>query len=671
MGRRMFSCPLSALTLTLALAPALASIAPAARAGEPAPLIPRETLFGNPERLSPSLSPDGKRLAWVAPDDKNVLQVWVQTVGQQDDRAITADRKRGIRRFQWAETGDLIIYAQDVEGDENWHLYGADLKTGLVRDYTPFQGVRAEWVASEPDVPGQALVSMNLRDRSAADVYRLDLATGALALDTQNPGDVIAFHADAKLQVRAAHVLTPDGGAELRVRDTPRSPWRSWLKVGPEEVIHFHAFTADGAAATLWTTVGNDTARFVERRLKDGKEKAIAAMPDLDAGDVIFDRYRHRVQAVSFAAGRSRWTIVDPSVRADLAAIEQLHPGDFTVLGGDRQDRTWLVSFTQDRGPISYWAWDRAARKGRELFVHQSKLSGLQLAEMRHVVITSRDGLKLHSFLTLPVGAEPKKLPMVLLVHGGPWMREAWGYHPVGQWAANRGYAVLQVNYRGSSGYGKAFINASFREWGRKMQDDLLDAVGWAVQEGFADPARVAIFGASYGGYATLAGLTFSPKTFACGVDSVGPSNLRTFIETTPPYWKPMRGMMNLRIGDPDDPESARRLREVSPVFHAERIVRPLLIAHGARDPRVKQAESEQIVSAIEKRGGRVTYVLYPDEGHGFARPPNRLDFYARAEAFLASCLGGRSEPLPGPTYPGSTAVVKVIGGTVEARAAP
>jgi dipeptidyl aminopeptidase/acylaminoacyl peptidase len=650
------------------LLPALVLAVPAAGAGEPAgaepaPLIPREVLFGNPERLSPSLSPDGKRLAWVAPDDRNVLQVFVRTVGQQDDRAVTADRKRGIRRFQWAETADLLIYAQDVEGDENWHLYGVDLTTGAVRDYTPFQGVRAEWVASAPGVPGQALVSMNLRDRSVFDVYRLNLATGGLELDTQNPGDVIAFHADGRLQVRAAQVALPDGGMELRVRDTVKSPWRSWLKVGPDEVIHFHAFTADGAAATLWTTVGSDTARFVERRLRDGRERVIAAMPDLDAGDVVYDRYRHRVQAVSFAAGRARWTIVDPSVQADFAAIERLHPGDFSIAGRDRRDRTWLLSFTQDRGPISYWAWDRAAKQGTPLFVHQSRLSGLALAEMRHVVIPSRDGLKLHSFLTLPVGVEPRKLPMVLLVHGGPWTRDAWGYHAIAQWAANRGYAVLQVNYRGSSGYGKKFISASFKEWGGKMQEDLLDAVAWAVQEGVADPSRVAIFGASYGGYATLAGLTFSPETFACGVDIVGPSNLRTFIETSPPYWKPMRGMLNLRIGNPDDPEGQRRLREVSPVFHAERIVRPLLIAHGAKDPRVKQEESEQIVSAIEKRGGKVTYVLYPDEGHGFARPPNRLDFYARAEAFLASCLGGRAEPMQGASHPGSSPVVRVIGG--------
>ena len=281
---------------------------------------------------------------------------------------------------------------------------------------------------------------------------------------------------------------------------------------------------------------------------------------------------------------------------------------------------------------------------------------------MKPVVITSRDGLKLHSYLTLPVGVPPRGLPMVLFVHGGPWARDSWGYNSTAQWFANRGYAVLQVNYRGSTGYGKKFLNAGNRQWGQKMHDDLIDAVDWAVEQGVADPKKVAIFGGSYGGYAALAGVTFTPDIFACAVDIVGPSNLKTLIDAIPPYWKPMRAIFDVRMGNIDDPKDAELIKNASPLFKADKIKRPLLIGQGANDPRVKQAESEQIVEAIEKNGGKVTYVLYPDEGHGFARPENRIDFNARAEAFLASCLGGRVEPAPAETKAGSTAVVKVVG---------
>jgi dipeptidyl aminopeptidase/acylaminoacyl peptidase len=626
------------------------------------PLVPRDVLFGNPEKLSPRISPDGTRLAWLAPDSKNVMQVWVRTIGKTDDRAMTSDAKRGIRQFQWAPSGTMLIYAQDIEGDENWHLYGADLAGAPVRDLTPFQNVRAEWVGSQPGIADQVLVSLNLRDRKVADVYRLTLSSGALVLDTQNPGDVVHFFADAALRVRAAQVSLPSGGIEVRVRDGERAEWRTLVKGAPDDAIQFNAFSADGKSVSLWTSAGQDTARLVLRRLADGRETVIASSDETDAGDVLFDPIRHTVQAVAFAAGRNQWTVVDAKVKDDFAGIARLHDGDFAVIDRDARDRTWLVSFSSDRGPISYWAWDRTAKKGSFLFVHQPKLDGLPLSEMKYVVIRSTDGLKLHSFLTLPADTPPRNLPMVVLVHGGPWMRQAWGYNATAQWLANRGYAVLQLNYRGSSGYGKKFVSASFKEWGKKMQSDLLDGVAWAVQEGIADAKRVAIFGASYGGYAVLSALAFTPTTFACGVDIVGPSNLRSFIQSIPPYWKPLRAMFDVRVGNIDDPQDEQLLRDASPLYRADQITRPLLIGQGAKDPRVKANESEQIVEAIAQRHGRVTYVLYSDEGHGFARPPNRIDFHARAEAFLAGCLGGRLEPLDGQRYPGSTAVVRVVG---------
>jgi dipeptidyl aminopeptidase/acylaminoacyl peptidase len=626
------------------------------------PLISRDILFGNPERASPKLSPDGQRLAWVAPDKRNVLQVWVKTVGKDDDKMVTADKKRGIRQYFWAEDNKTLLYQQDNDGDENFHVYGVDLASGNVRDYTPFQGVRAEVADVNPDFPDEILVEANIRNRQLMDVHRLSLKTGALTLDTENPGDVAGWGTDAKFQVRAAQAQTPDGGTEIRVRDDVKAPWKSLLKVGPDEILEFEDFSKDGGSAYLKTSIGSDTARLVERNLATGAEKVLAVSPEVDAGGVVIHPKTHVVQAVSFAPGRATWKVLDPSVQADFDAITKLHSGDFLIVNRTSKDDAWLVGFTSDRGPVTWYKWDRTAKKGTLLFTAQPKLEGLALAEMKPVAIKSRDGLTLNSYLTLPVGVAPKNLPMVLFVHGGPWGRDSWGYSSYAQWFANRGYAVLQTNFRASTGYGKKFLNAGNKQWGLKMHDDLIDAVDWAIKQGIADPKKVAIMGGSYGGYSALAGVTFTPEKFACSVDIVGPSNLKTLIASIPPYWKPLRATFDVRMGNVDDPKDAELVKNASPLFKADKIVRPLLIGQGANDPRVNVKESEQIVDAIEKNKGSVTYVVYSDEGHGFARPENRIDFNARSEKFLAACLGGRFEPMEGDKIPGSTAVVKVVG---------
>jgi len=635
----------------------------AAHAGLP-PLIPRDVLFGNPERISPQISPDGARLAWIAPDKRNVLQVWVRTIGKEDDKVVTADPKRGIRQYFWAENSKMLVYLQDSDGDENFHLFGVDLASGNVRDLTPFQGVKAQVTAIDPNYPDTILVSLNARNRALFDVYRLDLNTGALVLDTENPGDVIGWTADPRLQIRAAQASTPEGGMVIRVRDEPIGAFRPWLEAGPEDSLTLNLldFSADGKALHLISALGRDTAAVVKKDVAGGGETELASSAEADADNVLIHPRTHVVQAVRFSPGRSTWKVVDPSIRADFDAIAGLHEGDFSVVNRDQADKTWLVAFTSDRGPVSYYAWDRSARKGTFLFVHQPKLQGLALAAMKPIAIKARDGLTLNGYLTLPEGVEPKGLPLVLMVHGGPWARDSWGCNPYAQWFANRGYACLQVNYRSSTGYGKKFINAGNKQWGKAAHDDLLDACNWAVAQGYADPKKIAVFGGSYGGYAALAAVTFTPEFFACAVDIVGPSNLKTLIQSIPPYWKPMRSQFDVRMGNIDDPKDADLIREASPLFKADKIVRPLLIGQGANDPRVKQAESEQIVAAIEKNGGRATYVLYPDEGHGFARPENRIDFNARAEAFLAESLGGRCEPLAAEKVPGSTAVVREIG---------
>jgi dipeptidyl aminopeptidase/acylaminoacyl peptidase len=641
---------------------ALTSLAVEARAELPS-LIPREILFGNPQKLHPSLSPDGKRLAWIAPDQKNVLQVWVQTRGRADSRVVTADWKHGIHQYIWAEDNKTLLYLQDTDGDENWHLYGVDLASGRIRDFTPQPDISARLTAVEPNIPDEILVSLNVREKSLHDVYRLNLKSGALALDTLNPGDVAHFSADAKLQIRAAQAVTPDGGTEIRLREDVQSAWRTWIKADPGETLDFVSFTADGQSAILRSSLGCDKVRVLERNVSSGAEKVLAASEEVDVGWSILLHPRKRVvQAVAFEPDRQHRTVLDPSVKKDFEEIAMLYDGDFLVSSRDRADTTWLIAFWSDRRPACYYAWDRTMHQGTLLFVQKPHLEGRPLAAMQPIVLPSRDGLKLHGYLTLPVGIAAKKLPLVLAVHGGPDDRNTWGLDPEAQLFANRGYACLQINFRGSTGYGQQFFTSGNRQWGLKMHDDLIDAVNWAIKQGIANPKKVAICGRSYGGYAALAGVTFTPELFACAVDQYGPSNLRTLLESIPPYWKPLRAQYFLRMGNIDDPKDAALLRNASPLFMADRIVRPLLIGQGGKDVRVKPAESEQLVAAIEKHGGKVTYVLYSDEGHGFDRPENRIDFTARIEAFLGTYLGGRVEPIQGDRYPGSSAVVKVVG---------
>ena len=487
LARGMAVAGLLAVTAALALpVPALAELPP---------LIPRDILFGNPERTSPQISPDGKRLAWLAPDKKNVLQVWVKTIGKDDDKMVTADKKRGIRQYFWTEGSKVLVYAQDLDGDENFHLYGSDLESGNVRDYTPFQGVRAGIEGTDPAFPDEMLVSMNLRDRRLMDVHRITLSTGAVKLDTENPGDVAGWGTDAKFQVRAAQVKTPDGGTEIRIRDDAKSPWKSWLKVGPAEILDFIDFTADGKSAYLESSIGRDTAAVLEKNIASGTEKVIASSLEVDAGGFLIHPKKHVIQAVAFSPGRTTWTVLDPSVKADFEGIAKLSDGDFRVYNRDDADATWLVGFTRDKGPVRFYSWDRKGQKGTFLFVHQPKLDGLALAEMKAVKIKARDGLTLNAYLTLPVGVPSKNLPMVLFVHGGPWGRDGWGYSPYAQWFANRGYACLQVNFRGSTGYGKGFLNAGNKQWGLKMHDDLIDAVDWAVAQGIAPKRQPAAVG--------------------------------------------------------------------------------------------------------------------------------------------------------------------------------
>ncbi len=622
------------------------------------PLIPREVLLGNPVKSSPQISPDGTRLSYLAPSDKGVLNVWVRTIGQEDDAQVTNDTHRGIRIHFWAEDARHILYLQDVGGDENWHVYSADLETGVVRDLTPFQGIRAQGIMLDRKHPNEMLVGMNLRDRRVFDMYRVDLTTGAVVPDTVNPGDVLAWITDAGFRIRGAIAQNPaDASTILRVRDSLEAPWRELMTWPFGENGGALAFTADGAGLYVETSIGADTTRLVLVDAATGEEKRVIAVnPKADLGQAIINPDTRVVQAVAFNYLKNEWTVLDDSIRADFAAIAELQRGEFYLSGRDRADRHWIVTFQTDDGPVSWYAYDRESRAATFLFHNQPELASYTLAPMQPVVITARDGFELVSYLTLPVGVEPKALPLVLNVHGGPWARDSWGYDPEAQWFANRGYATLQVNFRGSTGFGKKFLNAGNGEWGvGAMQHDLTDAVKWAVEKGLADPEKVCIFGGSYGGYATLAGLVYTPELYACGVDIVGPSNIRTLFESIPPYWAPFKKNLVLRVGDVENDDELNR--RISPLFHADKVTVPLIIAQGANDPRVNIRESDQMVEAMRAKELAVTYVVYTDEGHGFARPENRLDFYGRTEEFLATQIGGRAEPWQ--EMPGSSASLR------------
>lgn len=607
------------------------------------PLIPREILFGNPERTSPRLSPDGKYLAYIAPDEKNVLQVWLRTVGQQDDRKVTDDHKRGIRIFFWTYDGEQLIYLQDSDGDENWHLYLVNIQSNIVRDLTPFQGVLAQPVALEPDFPDQILVGLNLHDRRKHDVYCINLKNGAVEFDIENPGNIVGWTADAQLQVRAAIATTPDGGSDLLLRETTNKPWENFLHWGPDDEGYPVSFSADGKTLYIIGSHKANAQRLIALDIATRQETVIAEDYQYDVGGIIIHPVSRVIQAVSFYKDKQEWQILDQSISLDFDAINKVRQGEFNIGSRDLADKNWLVSYLTDDGPVYYYAYNRESKTSTLLFSNKPKLEELTLASIQPIAFKSRDQLTIHAYLTTPVGMPAKNLPTVLLVHGGPWARDTWGYDPEVQWLANRGYAVLQVNFRGSTGYGKDFLNAGNREWGAKMHDDLIDAVNWLIQQGIADPKQVAIMGGSYGGYATLVGLTFTPDVFAAGVDIVGPSNLITMMESIPPYWEPLRAIEAHRIGNLETEQEFLKSR--SPLFFVDRIQAPLLIAQGANDPRVKQAESDQIVQAMQQAGKPVEYILYSDEGHGFARPENRLYFYAKTEEFLAKYLGGRVEP--------------------------
>ena len=642
------------------------------------PLIPRDVLFGNPDKIRARISPNGERLAFVAPVD-GVLNVWVgPTKDIGEARPVTSDTHRGIITFFWAYTSQHIIYTQDKDGDEDYHAYCVNLETDEVTDLTPIDGIRARIEGVSERIPEEILVGINDRDqRYYHDIYRVHLLTGERKLVQRNPG-LAGFITDDDFRIRMASTYTPAGGQLYLLPDEQQeSGWKEYLSIGPLDAMTtgLSGFDKSGEWVFLLDSRERNTASLKMLHLATGEEELLAENEKADLSGAIVHPTEKHVQAVTFTYARREWEILDDSIAGDIAYLRTVADGELQITSRTLDDLKWTVAYIMDDGPVRFYLYDRTARKTRYLFSSRHDLDERPLVRMHDEIIMSRDGWELVSYLSLPADVDPdgdarpdRPLPMVLLVHGGPWSRDGWGYDPQHQLLANRGYAVLSVNYRGSTGFGKNFINAANGQWAGRMHDDLLDSVQWAVEQGIADRERVAIMGGSYGGYAALVGLTFTPDVFVCAVDIVGPSSLVTLLENPPPYWKSFMPVMKQRIGDHTTEQGRTFLESRSPLFFVDKIQRPLLIGQGANDPRVKQAESDQIVTAMKSKNIPVTYLLFQDEGHGFARPENRLAFYAVTEAFLAKHLGGRYEPI-GNAFDGAVFTVPSGAGQVQGLA--
>ena len=637
------------------------------------PLIPREILWGNPVKDKPMISPGGTRIAYLANSPEGVLNIWVASVGKKDEKMVTHDTTRGVFEFFWGYSDDHILFLQDNSGDENDHLKSVDLKTGKIRDLTPFQDVRATNILKDDQHPEEVMVGLNRRDPRLFDMYRVHLVTGAITLEAENPGDVIGWTTDREFRIRAATAFRDDLSTAIRIRDSHDQPWRDLL-VTPFERTPFlgqynggsliTGFDQSGKILYAITSLNSDTTQLVALDTATGKIlQVIAADPQSDLVDiedryeVMNDKETGKPLAAAYMYFQQKYKVLEKSLQGDFALLEKTHSGVFHISSRDARDNIWIVHYFSDTRPEAFYVYQRQTKKLEPFITSRPDLEKYKLAEQKGIVITARDGMKLPSFLTLPPETEAKNLPLVLLVHGGPWFRDYWGFDPEVQWMANRGYAVLQVNFRGSTGFGVKHLNAGTGGWCTgSMQQDLNDAVDWAIKEGIADPKRIAIYGGSYGGYATLCGIVFSPDRFVAAVEAVGVSDVAHLLSSFPPYWKPVKKRWIRRIGvDVENDEAGNK--RISPLHNAEKIRTPLFIAHGSNDPRVKQEASDRIVAAMRAKNLPVTYIVYPDEGHGFERGPNRVDYAGRVEEFFARYLKGRLEPVK--AVPGTSAQVK------------
>lgn len=605
------------------------------------PLLPRAVLFGDPSVASPRISPDGTELAWLGPVD-GTLQVHASAMSELTSPRVLTQEARSVLFFFWAFDRRHLIYLTDTDGDENWHLVAVDLQTGRTRALTPTDGVQAGIDRVDHRHPHQIAVSLNIDDPHWPDLYRIDLRDGSRTKILDNPG-LASFVVGSDLEARGGTLVRDDGGMKIVVRE-PDGTWSGVLAVGHEDALSTDVLGITADHRRLWVVSSADraTGRLLAIDVADGTRTPIAGHPDFDIAGARLNPHTGEVQFSAVLADRLIYTAHDPAVQADLAGLARVERGDMVLHGGDQADRVWIVAFIGDTHAARYYAWDRDTRSARPLMDQMPQLAADSLAPMESLTMRARDGLELPGYLTLPLHGPRTELPCVVLVHGGPWARDQWGFQPEPQWLADRGYACLQVNFRGSTGYGKALTNAGDRQWGAEMQDDLVDAVQQLIERGVVDRSRVAIMGGSYGGYAALMAAVRDPDVFCCAVDLVGPTNLVTFSRSLPAAWTPLLAQFRHRLGDPY--RDADLLWSRSPLAHLDGLRVPLLIAQGGNDPRVPAAESEQLVEALRSRGIEHEYLFFPDEGHNLVRTENRLRFYAAAERFLGRHLAGRVE---------------------------
>ncbi|MGA7323573.1 MAG: S9 family peptidase [Rhodomicrobium sp.] len=614
-------------------------------------LIPRRALFGNPTAFGAQISPDGAWLSWLAPFE-GVMNVWIAPAHDiSAAEPLTLTKGRPINWHRWTRDGRFVLFLNDENGDENYHAFITDPLTKNLRDLTPVAGITARIQCLSHQDPGKIIIGLNDRDARWHDSYLIDLATGQRELLWLNKQDFLWIGFDWNFVPRYARTDVAGGGSKYwRVDSGEVKPW---LELAYEDSPGTHPLFFDRGNARLLmvSSVGRNASALLWHDWKSGAETPVAEHPRYDISNVKHDPLTYEVEAACVRGARDEWIYVAPDLQADFALLRQQLPGfEFNIPGETLDDRRWIISAHKAEQPVTYYLLDRDRQTLAELFCSRPDVRPYWLASMQPIETKSRDGLDLLSYLTLPAGisgTRPEKpLPMVLVVHGGPWSRDTYGYRGDHQWLADRGYAVLSVNYRGSTGFGKAFVAAAEKQHAAKMHDDLIDMVDWAIREGIADKDKVAIFGGSYGGYASFVGVTFTPEVFCCSVPVVGITNLQTLLETIPPYWTGFAEFMYRSYGDPRTEEGRALLAERSPIHRVDRISKPMLIFHGANDVRCKIAESDTIVAAMQAKGIPVTYVVFPDEGHGFAKPENRLAYYAIAEAFFARHLGGACEAM-------------------------
>jgi dipeptidyl aminopeptidase/acylaminoacyl peptidase len=615
-------------------------------------LIPREILFSNPDKAGVAISPDGKYISYLEAYE-GYLNIFIAPIDNlKKVKRLTAD-KRGIRNYFWAYDSKNILYLQDKDGDENWHIYKVDVETANSINITPFPGVKAHIEKTSIENTNQIVIGLNKRDKEVFDAYLLNINDSSIKLIYENKYRYTGYLFDDNYQLKLVSKMDQDTG-DINYyfvdQDFNTSPFIT-VSEQDSKTTYPLGLNKKGDSIYIIDSSNKNVGDFILLNLQTGSKKIIYKSEKFEIDGISFNKKTKEPIALSISGLREKRKVLDKAYSVDFRLLEEkAKDGDFGIISKTLDETKWVVIFSYSDKPSGYYLYDRSNKKLAFLFYNRSNLLDYQLAPMQSVEIKSRDDLILPSYLTLPVGFKPgksKPIPLILDVHGGPTARDYWGYNGAVQWLVNRGYAVLQVNYRGSLGFGKEFVNAGKGEWAAKMHDDLIDACKWAIMEGITTREQIAISGGSYGGYAALVGLTFTPNYFKCAVDIVGPSNLVTLLESIPPYWKPFMKNLELMTGGDVRTEKGKQfLKSRSPLTYYDKIIKPLLIAQGANDPRVKQAESDQIVSAMKKRNIPVTYILYPDEGHGFAKPENRKSYIAITEQFLAKHLGGRAEPI-------------------------